>query len=82
MFVIELTFRIILLLSKNGIGDDVFSVLEVASLEDEFTSALESTFTDDISALETIEEMHRGTFHPTHYLMLIVKWLLVNLYGR
>ncbi|XP_059097869.1 SET domain-containing protein SmydA-8-like isoform X2 [Tigriopus californicus] len=54
----------------------------VQKLEDQLTKAIESTFTDDIEGLESILDQFGSKFHPQHYLISIVKWLLVNLLGR
>ena len=50
----------------------------VADLEKIFIGAIESTYTQDVEGLESLLEDFGSRFHPRHYLMLIVKWLLVR----
>ena len=50
----------------------------VAELEKNFISTIESTYTQDVEGLESLLETFGSQFHPRHYLMLIVKWLLVG----
>ena len=52
----------------------------VAELEKNFIAAIESTYTQDVEGLESLLEAFGSQFHPRHYLMLIVKWLLVVYY--
>ena len=49
----------------------------VAELEKNFIAAIESTYTQDVEGLESLLEAFGSQFHPRHYLVLIVKWLLV-----
>ena len=50
----------------------------MAELEKNFIAAIESTYTQDVEGLESLLETFGSQFHPRHYLMLIVKWLLVG----
>ena len=50
----------------------------VAELEKNFIAAIESTYTQDVEGLESLLEAFGSQFHPRHYLVLIVKWLLVD----
>ena len=52
----------------------------VAELEKNFIAAIESTYTQDVEGLESLLEAFGSQFHPRHYLVLIVKWLLVVYY--
>ena len=54
----------------------------MAATEDKFTAEIESTYADNVEHLEALLERNRKSFHPNHYLVLIVKWLLIRLYGR
>ena len=51
----------------------------VAELEKNFIAAIESTYSQDVEGLESLLEAFGSQFHPRHYLVLIVKWLLVQL---
>ena len=55
---------------------------EVERLESGLVAKIESTYSDDISGLESVLASSLAQFHPRHYLVLILKWLLLNLYGR
>ena len=50
----------------------------MAELEKNFIASIESTYTQDVEGLESLLETFGLQFHPRHYLMLIVKWLLVG----
>ena len=50
----------------------------VADLERDFIAAIESTYVQDVEGLEALLETFGAQFHPRHYLLLIVKWLLVR----
>ena len=54
---------------------------EVTAIEETFVQMIEATFNNDVEGLEAVLE-NSGNLHPHHCLVLIVKWLLVNLYGR
>ncbi len=58
------------------------TVSEVGELEKSLTNKIEDTVAGDAKALEQILEDHCLKFHPQHYLILIIKWLLINIYGR
>ena len=47
-------------------------------MEREFVAAIESTYAQDVEGLEALLETFGSQFHPRHYLVLIVKWLLVR----
>ena len=51
-------------------------------LESEVTTAIEKCYGDDEIALRNVLNLYKSKFHPQHYLMLILKWLLLNIYGR
>ena len=59
-----------------------FSACEVEEMESQLISNIESTYSDDIPGLESLLDLNQRKFHSQHYLILIVKWLLINLYGR
>jgi len=54
----------------------------VSALEDQLTQQIESTYRNDVEGLEMVVATAEENFHPHHCLVLIVKWLLLNLYGR
>ncbi len=51
-------------------------------MECELTSKIESISWDNAKELEVILDEHKCQFHKQHYLILIIKWLLLNIYGR
>ena len=54
----------------------------MSDLETQLTSDLESCYTKDVLALESVLSKWETVFHSRHYLILVAKWLLINLYGR
>ena len=57
-------------------------VEEVTRLETKMKDELEECYRDDSQALEEVMARYEGRFHPQHWLMLIIKWLLVTTWGR
>ena len=55
---------------------------EVNDLESEVTEAIEKCYGDDEPALKNVLDLYKNKFHPRHYLILILKWLLLNIYGK
>ena len=57
----------------------------VEEWESQLSAAIEETYNTDVEGLERIILDESGIvnrFHPHHCLVLVVKWLLINLYGR
>ena len=46
------------------------------------TEAIEKCYGDDEPALKNVLDLYKNKFHPQHYLILILKWLLLNIYGK
>ena len=57
-------------------------VSEVNKIEGEATEDIEKCYTNDADGLRQTLEKHKAKFHPQHYLILILKWLLFCIYGR
>ena len=55
---------------------------EVNDLESEVTEAIEKCYGDDEPALKKVLDEYVNKFHPQHYLILILKWLILNIYGK
>ena len=60
----------------------VLEVEEVARLETEMKEELELCYRDDSEALESLLGRYQTRLHPQHWLVLIIKWLLVTTWGR
>ena len=59
-----------------------FSASEIGKVELEFSDAIEKSYNDDAKMLQNILDDFKDKFHRCHYLILILKWLLLNIYGR
>ena len=57
-------------------------VEEVTHLETKLKDELEQCYRDDSEALEQVLTRYEDRLHPQHWLMLIIKWLLVTTWGR
>ena len=57
-------------------------VEEVTHLETKLKDELEQCYRDDSEALEQVLNRYEDRLHPQHWLMLIIKWLLVTTWGR
>ncbi len=55
---------------------------QVGQLEQDLSASIEDSYNDKAEVLKSILDEHKDTFHPQHYLILLLKWLLINLYGR
>ena len=55
---------------------------QVARLESDMKDELELCYRDDTEALESLLSRYQARLHPQHWLMLIIKWLLVTSWGR
>ena len=55
---------------------------EAGAREDRLRAELETCYTNDTVALERLLDKHKLDFHPRHWLILIIKWLLVTSWGR
>ena len=55
---------------------------EVGNLELELSNLIENSYNDDAETLKALLDQYKDKFHPQHYLILILKWLLMNIYGR
>ena len=55
---------------------------EVQEREERLREELETCYTSDTVALEQLLNKHKAAFHPQHWLILIIKWLLVTNWGR
>lgn len=55
---------------------------QVGKLESELSELIEKNYVDDPVTLKSILDQYKHLFHPRHYLILILKWLLLNIYGR
>lgn len=55
---------------------------QVGKLESELSLLIEDNYASDPVALKSILDQYKHLFHPRHYLILILKWLLMNIYGR
>ena len=55
---------------------------EVEELEEGLRAELETCYISDTVALEQLLDKHKALFHPRHWLILIIKWLLVTSWGR
>ena len=62
--------------------DAVLQVEEVARLETDMKEELELCYRDDSEALESLLARYQDRLHSQHWLMLIIKWLLVTTWGR
>ena len=60
----------------------VMQVDQVARLETDMKDELELCYRDDTEALESLLGRYEARLHPQHWLMLIIKWLLVTTWGR
>jgi len=58
------------------------SRIEVEKLETSLTEKLEECYRSDTVALERLLNEEAERFHPCHYLVLIIKWLLITSWGR
>jgi len=58
------------------------SVEDIKKLETGLTADLEQCYRNDTVALERLLLETTGKFHPRHYLVLIIKWLLITAWGR
>ena len=61
---------------------DVLEVDQVARLETDMKDELELCYRDDTEALESLLARYQTRLHPQHWLVLIIKWLLVTTWGR
>lgn len=43
---------------------------------------IEKCYNDDAETLKNVFDAFKHKFHERHYLVLILKWLLLNIYGR
>ena len=59
-----------------------FSASEIGKIELELSDEIEKSYHDDATTLKNILDNFKDKFHPCHYLVLILKWLLLNIYGR
>ena len=59
-----------------------FSASEIGKVELELSDAIERSYQDDARMLQNILDDFKDKFHKCHYLILILKWLLLNIYGR
>ena len=55
---------------------------EVTQLEGRMKDGLEECYREDIPALEGVLARYQDRLHPQHWLVLIIKWLLVTTWGR
>jgi len=58
------------------------SVKEIFEVEKQLTEMIEATYSTDTSKLQQILETSTDQLHPTHFLVLILKWLLITSWGR
>eukprot|EP00092_Neocalanus_flemingeri_P001422 GFUD01001518.1.p1 GENE.GFUD01001518.1~~GFUD01001518.1.p1 ORF type:complete len:523 (+),score=123.72 GFUD01001518.1:307-1875(+) len=59
-----------------------FIAANMKELETELTKELEQCYRNDTEALEQLLNERTDKFHPCHYLVLIIKWLLITSWGR
>ncbi len=55
---------------------------EILEMESQLTAAIESANANDIEALSDLLSRYGDAFHPRHFLILVLKWLMINLLGR
>ena len=54
----------------------------MAKKELELSELIENCYYNDAEKLHQILDDHQDKYHAQHYLILILKWLLINIYGR
>jgi len=67
---------------KCELCDMEISKAEVKKLETDLTEDLEQCYRNDTVALEQLLNERTDKFHPRHYLVMIIKWLLMTSWGR
>jgi hypothetical protein len=55
---------------------------EIFDVEKQVTELIEATYSTNTSKLQEILETSTDQLHPTHFLVLILKWLLITSWGR
>ena len=51
-------------------------------MENALSDLIEECYYNDAKGLRKILDDHKDKYHSQHYLILILKWLLQNIYGR
>ena len=64
------------------ISPSIFLDSHVAKKELELSELIENCYYNDAEKLHQILDDHQDKYHAQHYLILILKWLLINIYGR
>ena len=54
----------------------------VRQQEDQLKEELEQLYRSDVAGLQLLLTCWQDRFHPRHYLILIIKWLLLTTWGR
>ena len=55
---------------------------QVAKMELELSDLIENCDYNDAEKLHQILDDHKDKYHAQHYLILILKWWIINIYGR
>jgi len=58
------------------------SVDEIFDVEKQLTEEIEATYSTEIGKFQQLLEEYTDQLHPTHFLVLILKWLLITSWGR
>jgi hypothetical protein len=77
-----LLLLLLLLFRQFSLVYFLISVPEVNAEELGLTNIIEASYIDDVTLLRNILDHYKTIFHPQHFLILILKWLLLNVYGR
>ena len=62
--------------------NSIFSDSEVAEMESKLSDLIENCYYNEAEKLHQIMNEYQDKYHAQHYLILILKWLLLNIYGR